>query len=408
MRGLSVRDATEGDADALTAMAHRAFRMGDGSGWGPYFRDNPHVRTGHSVMAFIDDDHAGNATALDLTMSIRGRDLNVAGIAAVATAPEFRRQGVGQAMLRALLLRAREQGTPWSMLHGISLGFYRKLGFGLAELDVLIVARSGQFPASPYRRAVRPWDRARDEPAVRAIYESLREGTTGQLVRGDYWWSARVVRPGTEGVVVREGEVVTGYALFTVPEDPEYPQQRLIITELRALTPFAWRALLGWADTLRDQYVDVRLLTAPSTAMALLREHGVRDVDPGAMTTADPFGFACAGVMARVGDLSAAVAAHPHDGPSRAVPLRVMDPLDDGPRDVDLVAEGGSLRVEPSARGGERLALPVDALSTVLLGSTRAETLHTVGLIEGPRAHARTLDALFPPTDLHLGPRNHF
>jgi predicted acetyltransferase len=408
MRGLSVRDATEGDADALTAMAHRAFRMGDGSGWGPYFRDNPHVRAGHSVMAFVDDDHAGNATALDLTMSIRGRDLGVAGIAAVATAPEFRRQGVGQAMLRALLIRAREQGTPWSMLHGISLGFYRKLGFGLAELDMLIVARSAQFPASSTHRAVRPWDRARDEAAVRDVYERLREGTTGQLVRGDYWWSARVLRPGTEAVVVREGDALTGYALYTVPEEPEYPQQRLIITELRALTPFAWRALLGWADTLRDQYVEVRILTAPSTAMALLREHGVREVDPDAMTTADPFGYACAGVMARVADLAAAVAAHPHDGPSRAVPLRVVDPLDDAPRDVDLIAEGDALRVESSAQGGERLVLPIDALSTVMLGATRAETLHTVGLLEGPRSHALALDGMFPPTEPHLGPRNHF
>jgi predicted acetyltransferase len=408
MRGLSVRDATEGDIDALTAMAHRAFRMGDGSGWGPYFRDNPHVRAGHTVLAFVDDDHAGNATALDLTMSIRGRDLRVAGIAAVATATEFRRQGVGQAMLRALLLRAREQGTPWSMLHGISLGFYRKLGFGLAELDVLIVARSAQFPASPGHRAVRPWDRARDESAVRDVYERLREGTTGQLVRGDYWWTTRVLRPGTEAVVVREGDALTGYALYTVPEDPAYPQQRLIVTELRALTPFAWRALLGWADTLRDQYVEVRILTAPSTAMALLREHGVREVDPDAMTTADPFGYACAGVMARVADLSAAVAAHRHEGPSRAVPLRVIDPLDDTPRDVDLIAEGDALRVETSAQGGERLVLPIDALSTVMLGATRAETLHTVGLLEGPRSHARALDGMFPPAEPHLGPRNHF
>ena len=408
MRGPIVRDATGGDTDALTSMAHRAFRMGDGSGWGPYFRDNPHVRAGHSVMAFVGDDHAGNATALDLTLSIRGRDLRVAGIAAVATAPEFRRQGVGQAMLRSLLRRAREQGTPWSMLHGISLGFYRKLGFGLAELDVLIVARSGQFPASPHHRAVRPWDRARDEAAVRDVYERLREGTTGQLARSDYWWSARVFRAGTEGVVVREGDEVTGYALFNVPEEPEYPQQRLIVTELRALTPFAWRALLGWADTLRDQYVEVRILTAPSATMALLREHGVREVDPDAMTTADPFGYACAGVMARVADLSAAVSAHPHEGPSRRVALRVHDPLDDAPRDLDLVAEGDALRVEPSAQGGERLVLPVDALSTVLLGATRAETLHTLGLIEGPRTAARALDALFPPTEPHLGPRNHF
>jgi predicted acetyltransferase len=152
----------------------------------------------------------------------------------------------------------------------------------------------------------------------------------------------------------------------------------------------------------------VRILTAPSTAMALLREHGVREVDPDAMTTADPFGYACAGVMARVADLAAAVAAHPHDGPSRAVPLRVVDPLDDAPRDVDLIAEGDALRVESSAQGGERLVLPIDALSTVMLGATRAETLHTVGLLEGPRSHALALDGMFPPTEPHLGPRNHF
>ncbi|MEZ4392712.1 MAG: GNAT family N-acetyltransferase [Polyangiales bacterium] len=408
MSELTLRDATHDDAEALAKMAHRAFRIGDGTGWGPYFRDNPHVRDGHTVLAHVDEDHAGNATALDLRMSIRGRDLTIAGVAAVATAPEFRRRGVAQAMLRALLHRAREVGTPWAMLYGISLAFYRKLGFGLAEHDALLVARGAQFPASPTYRAVRPWDRARDEAGVRAVYESQREGTTGQLVRGDYWWTQRVIREGVEGVVVREGGEVTGYALFEVPQEPEYPQQRVMITELRAATPFAWRALLGWADTLRNQYVEIRLLTAPGTALALLREHGVRDLDIDCAATADPFGLACAGVMARVADLDAAVRAHAYEGASRAVPLRVHDPLDGVPQDLDLIAEGEGLRVETSRAGGERLSVPVDALSTVILGATRAETLRAMGLLEGAAQHARALDALFPPTEVHLGQRNHF
>jgi predicted acetyltransferase len=408
MSGIHLRDATDDDADALAAMAHQAFRFGDGASWGPYFRDNPHVRSGHTAMAFFGDDHAGNATALDLTMSVRGADVSVAGIAAVATSPGFRRRGVGQALLRALIQGARAKGTAWAMLHGISLAFYRRAGFGLAELDVLHIARGAAFAPSPTHTAVRPWVRAGDEAAVRDLYERLRAGTTGQLVRGDYWWSARVLRAGAEVVVAREGDAITGYAIYGVPEEPEYPQQRVVVSELRGSTPFAWRALFGWLDTLRDQYVEVRMLCAPSAALAMLREHGAREVDADLGSSADPFGIACAGVMARVVDLAAAVSSHRYEGPSRRVPLRVRDPLDDAPRDVDLVAEGGTVRVETHAGESDRLDLPVDALSTVILGATRAASLHAMGFVEGPGSFARDLDAMFPPTEPYLGPRNHF
>lgn len=407
MSDVTIRDASEGDTEAVAAMAHRAFRIGDGTGWLPMLRDSPNVREGHTVMSHVRGVHAGNATALALEMSIRGVDLPIAGIAAVATRPEHRRRGVAQAMLRALLLRAREARTPWAMLHGISLGFYRKLGFGLAEQDVLILAR-GAFPRSAMHREVRPWERADDEPAMRALYERLRAGTTGQLVRGDYWWSARVFRAGTDAVVVTEGDRLTGYALFDVPSDPEYPQQRVHLTELRAETPHAHRALFAWADTLRDQFNEVRLLTSPSMALALVREHGVREVAPEWSCSADPFGVACAGAMARVVDLSAALAVHPWEGSSARASLTVIDPLDDAPQDLDLIAEGASIRVEPSRAGGVRLQTPIDALSTVVLGATRAATLHALGFIDGDAATARTLDRMFPPTEVHLGQRNHF
>lgn len=404
----TVRDARESDLDDLAAMAHRAFRFGDGASWGPYFRENPHVRGGRSVMVHVDGRHAGNATAVDLTMSLRGRDQRIAGIAAVSTAPEYRRRGVGQAALRALLGAAREDRTPWAMLHAISLAFYRRVGFGLVELDTLLALRGAQLPPSALHRSVRPWDRAADEPAARAIYESLREGTTGQIARSDYWWTARVLRTGTEGVVVDEGGEVTGYALFMVPTEPEYPRQRLLITELRARTPHAWRALLGWAASVGDQYVEVQLLTAPSTALAMLHEHGLPDASRSWLTTADPFGVACAGAMARVVDLDAALAGCDPGGASGAVPLRVIDPLDGAPRDVDVIAEGGALRAEASSRGGERLALTVDRLSQVLLGAARARALLAMGFAEGPAPAARALDAMFAPTEVHLGQRNHF
>lgn len=408
MSELSLRDATDDDLAELASMAHRAFRLGDDPSWLPYFRDNPHARQGHSAMVFVNGVHAGNATALDLRMAIRGCDLRVAGIAAVATAPEFRRRGVGRAALRSLLQRAREERTPWSMLFGISLAYYRGVGFGLAELGTLLTARGAAFRASPARRAVRPCLRERDEGAVRALYERARRGTTGQLVRGDYWWRERVFRPGTEAVVVEEGGAITGYALFAVPKEPGYPQQRVSVSEMRAETPFAWRALFGWADTLRDQFNQVLHLTAPSRVLAFLGEHEVRHAPPEWSAVTDPFGLACTGAMARVTHLDAALAAHPYAGPSARARLRVLDPLDGEPQSIDLIAEGDALRAEPSRAGDERLTIPIDALSTVMLGATRAKMLYEMGMVEGGVGEAEALDALFAPAEVHLGQRNHF
>lgn len=60
----------------------------------------------------------------------------------------------------------------------------------------------------------------------------------------------------------------------------------------------------------------------------------------------------------------------------------------------------------PGATGG--LEIPVDALSTVILGASRAETLRALGFVEGAEDHAGDLDAIFPPAEVHLGARNHF
>ncbi|MEO8875203.1 MAG: GNAT family N-acetyltransferase, partial [Polyangiaceae bacterium] len=252
---MNVRPLESGEEEALAKVAHAAFRVGvpvSGESnhvhWLRYYTENPHVMDGETIVAAEGGKILGAATALKLEISLGGVDVPMRGFAAVVVAPDARRRGVADRVMRETLLRLKRRGEPIAMLRPFKMSFYRKFGFGSCEaLDVVRVAPD-QLPDSDQRLHVRAFDPAVDFSELARVYEAARIENVrgaGAFKRSTYWWEKRVLRNKPDCVVFEDARGIGGYALSEIPAVPTYPNQECRVYEIISTSPEAYRGLLG-------------------------------------------------------------------------------------------------------------------------------------------------------------------
>ncbi len=409
-----VRESKKGEEETLADSGFRSFRTADRETWLKYvFRDNPHLAPRDTLIAEIDGQVAGQASGFRFTMSLAGRDVAVRGIAAVAVVPEFRRHGVADAIMIALHRQMKRRKEALSMLYPFRMSFYRKFGYGTVEWLEFLRVTPDQLPESRLRRNVRRLDREKDLPALKRAYEAARAGTSGRLVRSDAWWTVRVLSRVGEGVVYTDPATqrVTGYALYDVPADPGYPRQHALVRELVATTPDAFRGLLGFLESLGDQYKMIELSFPRGQGLGLERNFGLVGL-PEPLRLFQTAGYASAGAMLRLVDVPAALALHPgpvaNDVRGR-LGLDLEDPVfpaKSGAWDVTFGASGARAVRGRSAR--DRLSLPVATLAQIYMAGAPARTLLAQGMITGNARAARLIDRAFDGPPACLLPLNGF
>lgn len=410
---LALRRARPGEEARLGDVAFRAFRMAHPELWtAGYAGGKEYIDPECTVVADGPHGIAGHATALRLSMPVAGRDLPMAGIAAVAVVPEARRRGVADRLMRECLELARERGDVSSLLYPFSWRYYARFGYAPCESVELVSVPPSDLPASPLRRRVRRLDRPRDETGVRAVYQAWRRGRTGPFDRGDAWWAHRVWARVPEGVVFDDGEGgVGGYLLYEVPQDGSSHAACFRVREWIAPDAAARAGLLGFLQALGEQFERVEM-TLPAGAARTLTSGMQRPPETGPdHRQFDHLGYLGGGAMGRIVDLGRALSSHPGaaGGGEAVVGLDLDDPVfldQSGPFDVTF-GPGGA-RAVPGRRAPERLTLDVGRLSQVVLGAVSATRLLDEGLIHGSRTAATALDARFRGPDPHLLPLNGF
>lgn len=197
-----------------------------------------------NVQVMLGEEEVSRLTLHDLPMLIDGRVLRTGGIGGVQTRPEHRKHGYARQMLAGTVQYMKDNGFDAAMLFGIA-NFYHRFGFITTLIDSKITiptrfaenaGKADMDGASPPKKAprrIRPYDPARDLPAVLSIYSAKSSGQRGRLARqAEGWWGFRlgsVFGRGVDVKVLVEGEpdaehVVGYFALDQTDEDVIVPE----------------------------------------------------------------------------------------------------------------------------------------------------------------------------------------
>jgi predicted acetyltransferase len=332
---------------------------------------------------------------LRFSTRVRGAWLPLAGLTAVASPPERRREGAVGELIEASLAEYRDRGWPLSALRPFSEPFYARYGWATGcrywtvEVDPGALSPTERAAAGEFRR-VEPAEFERLEPA----YDAWLSGVNLATRRGDDWWRDRVFHRHDSELYCyaweRAGEV-RGYLLYRIVETDADP--RLVADELAYADHEALLNLLRFCHGHGAQVGTVEL-SGRSLA-------GV--VDAVADRDAVSVGVN-AGHMVRIVDVAGALEAVPYPGvEDAAVTLAVAD--DHAPWNeatFRLRVEDGAATVEETGSEPEA-SLGVGTLSQLLVGYRSVERARAAGdLRVGDPAAAGTLATLFPEGEPYL------
>lgn len=401
---MEYREFPDERGDEFDAFMRYAFSPAEG----PY---DPEEAGDHNTIAdtrgLFDGDHPVAVCAHHyFSLRIRGTDREVAGLSAVASPPEHRRQGNVGRMLRESLAEYRERDVFLSTLWPFEYHFYADYGWATASryrhltapparlgfIDNLIATtgeEAGRF------RSLGEDDYAAVKPVLAAMagrYDLTMDWT-------EEWWCERALQGWKTDPFVygweRDGEI-RGVCAYSFDDDPGDADDTVMrVTDVAVTDDEAWFQLLRFFRNHDSQVAEVRIRAPPDAPLLDLVE--------------DPRAVDCevrTGPMARVVDVAAALEAlDPDPATQAAFSLSVADPLVDWNDEAFRVAVAdGDVAVDrfDGEPADADAAVDIGVLSQLYVGYASVDkAVRRDGLDIGP-ALAADLRALFPPRTTHL------
>lgn len=356
------------------------------------------VMASQQIWGYFDQEQlAAQLVILDIKTWVNNKAFDMGGIAAVATWPEHRRQGmVGQLLSHALKVM-KESGQTLSFLAPFSFAFYRKYGWeGYVEYMRYDIA-THQLP-KPELAAGGKFQRIEPDSAVlNPIYEAYAKRFNGMLVRTEDWWRKRVFhrKKGIVTLYLNAAGEPEGYLIYQVKE------KVLTVHELITLTEDAnrglWR-LISNHDSMIEKVVCQAPLGDPLPFVL---------ADPRIKQEVVPY------FMARIVDAAAFLREYSFntdvEGASLGKPLYLKV------KDEHAEWNNGIFQIQP-VQGGEDNIITVDkervfdggiscdiqTLSALLMGYKRASLLHRIGRLHGDADEIARLERLIPERTTYL------
>jgi predicted acetyltransferase len=300
------------------------------------------------------------------------------------------------------------QQTPLSLLFPFSVGFYRSLGYGLANFTWLMELAPRLLPDYSERIHVR---RAGpdDEATLRACHAAARRlrQANGWPTRSDWEWHNRVSKPEQERAVFVVDGQVEGYLVYTLTWSTAATPVKVL--EWVWTTERAWRGLAGLLASLGDQATSISY-NAPQGSPLLWSLPEPYDRSQGAAEfTFFPAARLVNGFMLRVVHLPAALAARRYPAHVTAeFVLQVEDaqlPANSQPLLVQI-ANGAATVTPVTASPQVRTAMA--AFSQLYAGVMTAEQARTVGMLHGDDASCAAVSAAFAAAPWSMHPADWF
>ncbi len=319
----------------------------------------------------------------DLAQFWLGASLPMAGVAAVAVAPEDRGKGIGSALISALLSHIAARGYPLSMLYPATPSLYRSAGWELAghTYEAVLPARS--------LRTIAPWNGSPptvlrrpeqdDAQAVRGVHAAVHAGARDC---GPLTWDDATTRRWIADDQVFSYLADDGYLAYRWHGGHNEILVERAIAASQATTRALWAVLASSSSIAQT----VRVRVSPAEPFWLLMSE--RDLR---LSGDDQW-------MLRVVDAPAAVAGRGYPaGLELAVPLRLHDAARPGNSgDWTLTVTGGKGSLESSQTAAAApLTLGARGFAALYAGTT-VPVLRRAGLATGGDHVAEALvDAAF-------------
>ncbi|HEX2911321.1 MAG TPA: GNAT family N-acetyltransferase [Chloroflexia bacterium] len=305
--------------------------------------------------------------------------VKVAGVAGVATPPEYRRQGGVKQLFKATLSELREAGTNVSALYPFYFPFYKRFGYEqvstFKSVEVKIAALQKFKPKAKGTWKKVNSDRWKD---FDAIYEKFSRGQFGRFVREEHWWQRPVFQV-NEGRILKpylwydEQGVAQAYLIYSFKSEEDHGRT-MIVRDQAWLTKEARYEILAFMANHDSQAVKVRWLAPASQEVQALLDDP-REVEEKIV----------AGYMLRILDVPRALEERPwHPEAKGAFKLALRDSLLEwNNQAVQVEVEGGKASVQVLPEGSETgLACDIRQLAQMYAGYLSPVQLAELDLLE--------------------------
>ena len=339
--------------------------------------------------AYVDDRLAAGLRVLPHVMLLNGSALTLGAVSAVASLPEYRRQGNVSALLRHALSDMRDRGQFLSALYTPHVPLYRRFGWEVASLGTRYSfkpkdVRLTRTAVPGHARRVGPDNWA----TLNALYEEYAAQRNGLIMRHEIWWREATLggsRPGEgridsvpQDIAIWESDdgKPLGYVIYHTrthqQPDRRFPESTLVVRELVTMDADAYAGLINYILS-HDIHVRIEWFAPPDEPFLAVVD------DPSRVDVA-----AWPALMLRVVDLPKALTARgclPAANEARLT-LSVYDqaaPWNEGTWRIE--AKEDRLMVEP-ASGGSDIEMDASTLASLFNGylspfeAARAGLLH--------------------------------
>jgi predicted acetyltransferase len=337
--GISLRSAQADDLEQIVNLDRLAFAP---------LRPNSEIQQdwypqglslkGRQPFLAVDDltgSSVGTYTRLDLQIFLEGQEFPARGLAGVAVAPERRGQRIAQWMLEQELIELKSQQIPLSMLYPFQHGFYRRMGWAWVGRVHQYTIATEHLPVYPERRNVVAFDPTQHTQLLQEAYQRSAQRHNGWLKRQAWHWQSRLkLRSGCEIFCYIEAGKLLGYLMLEYRhlEAIQPASLAIAVEEWVALNSDAYRGMIGFLATLRDQVPTLIWNTYPEDPFPHLLQEQRRDPSLRQFSyffgLTHRFGEIGGGFMWRLVDLATAFRLRPiRQGPPFALTFEVIDPV---------------------------------------------------------------------------------
>lgn len=258
---MEIRPLHETDGDAYLHLREYCFSIpsAHGDAWLAH-----KFRPEQTLGAFVAGEMRAAATVLPFQLHVDGTVLPMGGVAGVVSDPTSRRSGAVGRLLVAALQKMHAAGQIISCLNPFDIGFYRRYGWELAGMAARRkLATTELRPFAKSRGELRRYGPAEARAFVQSaapVYDAVAATRRGFMVRPDlaHWdlWQLRCWRGDANWHAATwhpEWAWAQGYVVYRIEQRGQ--PSTLRVAELVALTPEAYRGLLGYLAN-HDSQVD--------------------------------------------------------------------------------------------------------------------------------------------------------